>query len=166
MQRILTFLAALSLACASSAAADPATAPQSPPPPAANACRPSGKVVFEIDHRANEGAKAETSMLKVYGPGAWTREAADAEGKPQAATSGCLDKAYAKHLASSLRSAPWKVTTARMHCMAVSATFTEYQVDGKVVFTQRLCSGQSLDAKSQAVLDDAVAHVEAAAKSS
>jgi len=51
--------------------------------------------------------------------------------------------------------------TNRIHCMAVTAQFTVYQVDGKPVFTQRLCSGQTLDDKSRAALDAAIAQAEA-----
>jgi len=161
MKHTIAFPAVLLLACASSAAAGP-DAPKSPPH--GDACRPTGMVLFEIDHRVMPGAQAEASTIKVSGNGAWTREGVDAGGKPEAQTSGCLDRAYAKELASSLHSAPWKVTTARIHCMAISPTFTEYRVDGKLVYTERLCSGQSLDDKSRAALDAAVAHVESAAK--
>jgi hypothetical protein len=44
--------------------------------------------------------------------------------------------------------------------MAMSSQFTEYRVDGKLVFTQKLCSGQILDDKSRAALDKAIALVE------
>jgi hypothetical protein len=50
--------------------------------------------------------------------------------------------------------------------MAVSAQFTEYQLDGKPVFTQRLCSGQSLDKKSSAALDAATKQLEPTAPKS
>lgn len=160
MRYISALSAAVLLACASSAAAGP-DSPKSPPP--GDACRPTGKVLFAIDHKVIPGTQGETSTIKVFGNGAWTREAVDASGKPEPATSGCLDKAYAKELASSLHGVPWKVTTARFRCMAISPTFTEYRVDGKLVYTEKLCSGQSLDDKSRAALDDAVAHVEAAA---
>ena len=160
MKLAIAVLAILPLACASSAEASPDTVPK---PPQAEACKPSGKVVFEIDHRATEGAKLDTYAVKVFGTGAWTRQNTDADGKASPQTAGCLDKAYAKDLAHSLRSVPWKVTTAQIHCMAVSPQFTEYRVDGKLVFTQKLCSGQNLDDKSRAALDAAVAKVEDAA---
>jgi hypothetical protein len=168
----LKLLALLSLACASGAAAAPDTpakpaspAPATPDKPAqrADACQPGGKVVFEIDHKVAPGAKMATSTIKLFANGAWTRDDTDADGNAQGQTSGCLAKADAKQVADSLRSAPWKVTTARIRCMAVSTTFTEYQLDGKPVFTQRLCSGQSLDAKSSAALDAATKRVEQAA---
>lgn len=158
MQHSNKLLALLMLACAATASA----APDTPAGPArkGDACRPGGKVVFEIDHRVEPGAKLATATVKLYGGGAWTRDETDADGKAAPQTSGCLAKQDAKHVASELRSAPWKVTTARIHCMAMSSTFTEFRVDGKLVFTQKLCSGQSLDDKSRSVLDHAVAQLE------
>jgi hypothetical protein len=70
-----------------------------------------------------------------------------------------------KQLDATLQGAAWKVTTAQIHCMARSASFTVYQVAGKPVFTQRLCSGETLDDKSAAKLAAAVAQVEAATAS-
>ena len=176
----MKLLAALSLACASSASAAPIASPKPPEPkpdapkpdapnpdaprpggaPAHDACKPVGNVVFAIDHRAVPDAKLATSTVKLFGNGAWTRVETSAEGQAQPASSGCLARQDAKHVASELRSAPWKVTNARVHCMAMSSTFTEFRVDGKLVFTQKLCSGQSLDDKSKAALDAAVAMVE------
>lgn len=168
-------LAVLSLACASSASAAPVSGPKPPEPRPAeppadrpadppykggDACKPSGRAVFEIDHKVVPGAKLATSTVKLFGNGAWTRVETDADGHALAPTAGCLGKQDARRIATELRGAPWKVTTARIHCMAVSSTFTEYQVDGKLVFTQKLCSGQSLDGKSRAALDAAVARVE------
>ena len=175
MHNALTLLAvpvALALACTSSASAAPISGPKPPEPKPdtppkpegkpgyGDACKPGGNVVFEIDHRVMPGAKLATSTVKLFGNGAWTRAETSAEGQALAPTSGCLGKLEARHIASELRSAPWKVTTARVHCMAMSATFTEYQVDGKLVFTQKLCSGQSLDDKSRAALEAAIAKVE------
>ena len=161
MRYTIALSAVLLFACASSAAVGPGS-PKAPPH--GDTCRPTGKVLFEIDHKVIPGAQGETSTIKAFYTGAWTREGVDAGGKPEAQTFGCLDQAYTKELASSLHGVPWKVTTARIRCMAISPTFTEYRVDSKLVYTEKLCSGQSLDDKSRAALDDAVAHVEAAAK--
>jgi len=150
-------LAALSVACASSAAAAPDA---SKPAPKADTCQATGKVLFEIDHRVSPGAKLGTSTIKLFTSGAWTRDETDADGNALPQTSGCKTKPEVKQIASSLHSAPWKVSTAKIRCMAVSPQFTEYHIDGKLVFTQRLCSGQSLDAKSAAALDAATKQVE------
>jgi len=151
-------LALLPLACASSAVA----APEAPAKPAAHAdsCSPTGAVLFEIDHRVTPGAKLATSTLKVFASGAWTRDEADAEGKAAARRTGCIARPDLKQLETTLAGAPWKVTTARMRCMAISAEFTEYQVHGKLVYTLRLCSGQTLDEASRAKLDAAIATVD------
>jgi hypothetical protein len=160
----MKLLAALSLACASGAAAAPIASPKPPEPkpaePKPDACKPTGNVVFTIDHRAIPDAKLATSTVKLFGDGAWTKVETTAEGQAQPATGGCHSKQDAKHIASELRSAPWKITNAKVHCMAMSSTFTEFRVDGKLVFTQKLCSGQSLDDKSKAALDAAIALVE------
>jgi hypothetical protein len=173
MKHALLLLAIVPLACASNAVAapppapPPATKPASPAPTPAQpttACAPSGTVLFEIDHRVDPGAKLATSSTKVFGNGAWTHDETDADGKALAPTAGCLAKNDVATLETTLKGAPWKVTTARIHCMAMSATFTVYQVHGKPVFTQRLCSGESLDEKSRAKLDAAIALVEGSAK--
>jgi hypothetical protein len=158
MQHVLKVLTMMSLACASSAVASPDT-----PAPArrAAACRPSGAVVFEIDHRVDPGAKLGTSALKVYASGAWTRDETDGEGKPAAQRTGCLARPELQQLQTTLSGATWKVNTAAIRCMAISAEFTVYQVNGKTVFTRRLCSGQSLDEKSRTKLDAAIALVDA-----
>ncbi len=161
--------AVLLVACASSASAEP-SGPAAPKPtpaapsPAAPAtpadCKPTGRALFEIRHRVEPGAKLATSAVKLYATGAWTHDEADAEGKAQPQTAGCLARPDVKQVADALHAAPWKITTARIHCMAMSPQFTEYWVDGKLVFTQKLCSGQSLDDKSRAALDKAIALVE------
>ena len=120
-------------------------------------------MVFEVDHRAVPGAKLATSTIKLHGNGAWIRVETNPDGQALAPTSGCLGRTELKQLVDGLHAAPWKVTTARVHCMAMSSTFTEYQVDGKLVFTQKLCSGQTLDDKSRAAIDFAAAQVDPAA---
>ena len=155
--------AVLLVACASSASAEPpAPAPPKPAPaaPAADACKPAGAVVFQIDHKVEPGAKLATSAAKLYATGAWTHDETDAEGKAQPRASSCLARPDVKQVADALHAAPWKITTARIHCMAMSPQFTEYRVNGKLVFTQKLCSGQNLDDKSRAALDKAIALVE------
>ena len=119
-------------------------------------------MIFEIDHRVDPGAKLATSTTKVFANGAWTHDEADADGKALAPRSGCLAKSDVAQLETTLRGAAWKITLNRIHCKAVSATFTVFQVDGKPVFTQRLCSGEVLDDQSQTKLDAATAQVDRA----
>ena len=159
MQHAPKLLAILLFACAASATAAPDTPAK--PAPRADACRPTGAVLFEIDHRVDPGAKLGTSTTKVFANGAWTHDATNDDGKAAAQRTGCVAQPTVKQLETTLHGAPWKVTTNRIHCMAVTAQFTVYQVDGKPVFTQRLCSGQTLDDKSRAALDAAIAQAEA-----
>jgi len=118
--------------------------------------------MFQVDHKVEPGAKLATSAVKLHANGAWTHAEVDAEGKAQPQTAGCLARPELKQVADALHAAPWKITTAQIHCMAMSPQFTEYRVDGKLVFTQKLCSGQILDDKSRAALDKAIALVEPA----
>lgn len=159
MRHAIKLLAVLTFACASSAAAAPDTATR--PAPRADGCRPTGAVRFEIDHRVDPGAKLATSTIKVFANGAWTHDQTDADGKAAAQRTGCIAKPDLKQLETTLHGAAWKVSVSRIHCMAVTSTFTVFQVNGKPVFTQRLCSGEALDDKSRAKLDAAVAQVEA-----
>jgi hypothetical protein len=138
------------------AAPDAATKPA---PPAA-ACRPTGAVMFEIDHRVDPGARLATSAVKVFANGAWTSDQIDADGKAAAQRTGCFAKPDLKQLEATLHDAAWKITTSRIRCMAMSPTSTVFLVGGKPVFTQRLCSGQALDDKSRVKLDAATTQVE------
>ena len=162
MQHALKLLAILPLAYASSAVADrTAPSPGTVPARATNACRPSGSVVFEIDHRVDPGAKIATSAVKVFGNGAWTRDETDGDGKRGAQRTGCLAKPDVQRLQTTLAGATWKINVKGIRCMAMSAEFTVYQVHGKTVFTRRLCNGETLDENSRTKLDAAVAMVEA-----
>jgi hypothetical protein len=116
--------------------------------------------VFEIDHRIEPGAKVGTSTSKLYASGAWTHDETDGDGKAQPQTTGCLGKAAADDVGAALKAAPWKITMARIRCMAMSPQYVEFLVAGKRVYTQKLCSGQTLDDKSRAALDKAIAQLE------
>ena len=146
-------LALLAFGCATTAIADPVPKPAPVRRPPAKGCVAKGTPVFEIDHKADPGAKLATSSLRLYESGAWTYEPKDAEGKPEPAKRGCL-AADEKTAVKADLEVPWKVTTAQFHCMAHSSAFTEYSVSGKLVYTARLCSGKTLDEASQKALTD------------
>jgi hypothetical protein len=153
---------ALTSACAVAGEPKPGTAPAKPAAGAkpAAACKPSGSIVFEIDHLVDPEAKLPTQMIKVYANGAWTKENFDAEGKPAAGANGCYAKAETDKLTSTLAGAEWKVSTAQIHCNAMTPQYTIYRVNGKSVFIRKLCSGDSLDDKSMTKLQAAIAQVE------
>lgn len=163
MSTALKIFAVLSLSCAAATAAPdtkPAPAKPAPAKGATASCKPSGAIVFEVDHLAEPDAKLATSMIKVYANGAWTKAPFDTEGKPQQVTTGCYSQAETAKLTSTLAGAEWKVSTAKIHCMAVSQAYTIYRVNGKSVFIRKLCSGETLDEKSMTKLQAAIAQVE------
>jgi len=168
MKHALKTFALLTLVCASPAAlADtpkpatpaPASTATKPAPAKPAACRPSGGVLFEIDHRAEPDAKVAVSTIKVFNNGAWTKDGAGADGKALPQTSGCYAKADVQKLKTTLAGAEWKVTT-KPPCERESSSFVVYQVNGKPVFTRKLCNGQDLDDKSRTKLMAAIDQVE------
>jgi hypothetical protein len=137
---------------ATAAYAEPQPAPKSEKPPKA-ACEAKGKAIFEIDH-LNTGSPKQVFAAKLYATGAWTFSETTAEGKPGQAETGCADLEAVKKLEKELAAAKWQVKTARIHCMAVSPSFTRYLANGKQVFEEHMCGGQSLDdASNKAKLD-------------
>jgi hypothetical protein len=148
-------LVALSVSYALSAAA----APPDNHTPARDACRPEGATLFQIDQRAEPDAKQPTSTTKVFANGAWTLDETDADGKAAAQRAGCFAKGELKKLETTLAGAPWKITVSDITCKAMSSTFTVFHVNGKEVFTKRLCGRESLDDKSRTKLDSATAQV-------
>jgi hypothetical protein len=134
-------------------------------PASADPCKPAGAVQFQIEHGPiSPQLKAAGFTLKLYDNGAWTRDETTTGGKPGPSTAGCLDKDALAKVQDALKAATWKITTAKIRCMAKSVDHTVYSVKGTAVFTQELCSGKSLDdasAKSladiQAILDKSAA---------
>jgi hypothetical protein len=151
-------IACLTLACATTAGAQPSPAPRRPPPP--KGCVARGTPMFAIDKKADPGAKLKTSSFKIYESGAWTFQPVDADGKAGVLERGCFAGDDLAKIKEDVK-APWKVTTAKFHCMMYSPSFTEYSVNGKLVYTARMCSGKSLDDASTKALADLEAKVAA-----
>lgn len=157
-------LACLSLACAT-AGAEPQPAAPAPsagrklPPP--KGCVARGTPIFEIDHEHEPGATLATSAFRIYASGAWQFEPKDADGKAGEPMRGCFAGPELAAIRADLK-VDWKTTTAQIHCMAVSPAFTVYKVNGKTVFTQKLCSGVTLDEASEKARTDLEAKAAAA----
>jgi hypothetical protein len=122
------------------------TAFATPDPAKAKTCVAKGTPIFEID-RLVDGSK-ESTTVKLYASGALSMEATTADGKPGAGSSNCLDKETLDKVTTDIKASPWQVMHNRIHCMAVSANSTVYSVNGKKVFTARLCNADMLDEKS------------------
>ena len=89
----------------------------------------------------------QKQVTTIFDSGGWST----ADAKPE---SGCVPDADFKQLHADLAKATWKVTKARIDCMAVSAVHTEYAYKGKLVWSARLCSGETLDKDSAAAIDE------------
>ncbi|MBV8762761.1 MAG: hypothetical protein JO257_36085 [Deltaproteobacteria bacterium] len=144
-------LACLSFACAT-AGAEPQ--PAAPPPvparrlPPPKGCVARGTPMFEIAHDHEAGAKLGTSSFRIYASGAWQFDSKNADGHDDEPMRGCFAGADLDAIRADVK-VDWKTSTAQVHCMAVSPAFTVYKVNGKIVFTQKLCSGVSLDEASE-----------------
>jgi len=122
-------------------------------------CRSEGPTVVEVKVvKLDAGASGhETKLFEANG---WLAHDTDKDGKASNETKGCIAPSELHELQAKLAKAKWKVTTARVHCMAMATSYTEYIVKGKVVWTAKMCSGQTLDKDSAAAIaavDDAIA---------
>jgi hypothetical protein len=115
-------------------------------------CRSEGPTVVEVKviQLGNEPAGHVTKLFAANG---WTAADVDKSGKAANEEKGCLGPSDVHELQATLDKAKWKITTARNHCMAMATTSTEYTVKGKVVWTERMCSGQTLDKDSADAID-------------
>jgi len=107
------------------------------------------KSVFTMDVALDANVELPTSHFELFPNGRWTFD--KTENGNTTHDSGTLSRAeLAKVL--QLRHVSWTTHTQQFHCMAYSANHTEYFVDGKLVYSHRMCDGVSLDKTSQAKL--------------
>ena len=66
---------------------------------------------------------------------------------------GCLEDADFKQVKAALAKATWKFTTAKIKCMAMSVNHTEWTAHDKLVWDDKMCSGQTADAATQKAID-------------
>ncbi len=125
--------------------------PPGPPPPGArpHVCKQAGPMLLEIDEN-------KTAVTKLFTDGAFDKKTFDDKGKLTSEASGCLDDKDLRRLTKEINAAPWTVRTDMIHCMAISHDITTYKVDGKAVYSERLC-GDPLDDVSEAARADATA---------
>jgi len=116
--------------------------------------------IFEIDDKTELPDQLPSGKFRLFQNGSWHR-AVWANGE-LSITSGCLpDAQFAdlERITKLLARAPWKTHRAAVACFAYSASYREYRVAGKLVYTERVCDGLILDKLSQRVLADARAYV-------
>jgi hypothetical protein len=128
--------------------------PVAPRLPMLKACEPIGSIVFQVDHKTDAPSQFGTSTIWIYGTGAWRRYDYKPGVKP-ASTHGCIAPTTLDPIAKELTAAKWKTTNAEVKCAAMSADYTEYRVNGKLVLTERMCDGLILDTASEKALANA-----------
>ncbi len=117
------------------------------------ACEAKGTPIFEIDRKDTSQPKWQQAV-KLYASGAWAFDETSAEGKQAKTDTGCLAADAMKTIKDELAAAKWKITVAKIKCMAISPRFTVYKANGKDVFEAHVCGGKNLDDASQKAVDD------------
>ncbi len=166
------FIASLLAACATApAAADPKPLPppvaeRKPPPPAPTPvptpvptkpdtkarCAPTGAAIFAEVKMTRSGPPMTTNAI--YENGAWRHEERDAkDAVTKLVENECIGDRELASAKAALKDAAWTVTTDRITCKAMSTAVTIYNVGGKEVFRDTLCSGKHLDDKSAKALE-------------
>jgi hypothetical protein len=126
----------------------PVTPTPMPPvtPPLVATCEAAGTPMVEIRERAE--IAMETSTTKIYASGAWTFQPVDKDGHLGTFERGCFDRKELRDIREAVKRAPWKVTESRIRCFAYDPSFTDWVVDGRLLFTERMCSGKTADAET------------------
>ena len=126
-------------------------------------CKPNGAVWFELDRIADE-SKALLSSVKLYANGTTTlmRRQGEAE---QVTISRCIPPKEMQAIEKLLKGARWKSWRQKgvATCRAYSPESTVVKVFGKKVFTEHVCSAQTLDEKSAKALEELKAKLPRAA---
>lgn len=114
------------------------------------ACKATGQPIVEV--RRNSEIKEATSWSAIYATGAWTYQPIAADGTMGLRETGCLTSAQLDAVNAALADAPWSITRSQMACFAYSPRYTDYIVRRKLRFTSQMCSGESVDATTQAAI--------------
>jgi hypothetical protein len=115
-------------------------------------CPSEGTPVIEVKV-VQLGSEPAGHVTKIFERDGWLVQDIDKAGKPANEQHGCVGGTAVHDVQAKLDKAHWKITTARNHCMAMAQTATEYSVKGKVVWTEKMCSGQTLDKDSASAID-------------
>lgn len=107
-------------------------------PPNAHTCAARGTPLLEI-RQASE-VDSSTTTKRIYKTGAWTFES------DGATASGCFSRKELNAIHRAVTHAPWTVTSSPIACFAYDPHFTDFVVNGRLRYTQRLCSGKAADA--------------------
>jgi hypothetical protein len=125
------------------------------PPACADANGPALVAVDRIK-QGTQGSPEQKQTATIFDNGAWSMTDTTG-GAPE---SGCVPDDDLKRLRDELASAPWQIQHAKFRCMMVSLVHTDYTVHGKLVWTDKVCSGETLDKASAAAIADVDAEMQ------
>ena len=141
------------------AAAQPAPpTPPGPPPPgfAPAVCRAKGDVLLDIDLGAPNTHAFNTWSVALHENGAVIRRDFDKDGKLTSMVGpACLSNAQLDAIKKELAASKFTIKHAEIACAAISATWVDYSVGGKLVFSEHMCGHDYLDDASAKALHDA-----------
>ena len=107
-------------------------------------CTTTGTPLFEMRERSEVDRPEVTT--KIFQTGAWTVES------ETGLESGCFDRKELREIRRAVQRAPFKITSSPIACFAYDPNFTEYLVNGRLLFTERMCSGKRADNQTQEAL--------------
>ena len=99
--------------------------------------------MFEIRERAD--TQLSTATTKIYSSGAWTFTPVDKDGHVGRTSRGCFDQRTLTSIRKAVQRAPWTISHPQIMCFAYSPRFTQYVLNGRLMFTQRMCGGEQTD---------------------
>lgn len=147
----LASLLLIAAAACGGASPKPTTPPGNTAPPGVAGCDPSGPELFaERTTPKSPGMGLDESALILYATGAWTSTGTSVQ-------SGCLapaDLARAEQLLTDLPLVVHHPAPDEPRCMAEAMSSTTYSVRGTAVYTEEICSGESIDDKSMQAFRD------------
>ena len=115
------------------------------------------QIVFSIDQRLKAGVEMNEFHFELRADGTWSYVETKKQ-SIQKRAKGTLSRGQTQKIRTLLRTS-WTVSRADITCMAFAAVFQEYSVNGKVVWTDEMCSGMSLDRTSEKRLAQVMAIV-------
>lgn len=116
-------------------------------------CKPDGDVLLEVAQRTMPHVHGSTAKTKVWANGAWMTEVHDGGHNVARTRAGCLDDAKLGRIRARMDSASWKTVRSKRACRSDQPRFTTYTWKGRLVYTERTCNTQVLDADSRKALD-------------
>jgi hypothetical protein len=117
-------------------------------------CKVTGPPLVSLRQVDDTPPEASTGRFAIWSSGGFSSNDQDPKTKKLTnERSGCLDEADFKEVQSALAKATWKFSTAKIKCMVMSVKHTEWTVNDKVVWDDRVCSGKTADAATQKAID-------------